>query len=147
MSQIFKTVKEAGDSFQRMNVKLGYVVIYVPDVKEALRFYQLAFGVAQRFLHESGEYGELETGSTALAFANETTTPTSAEFEPNRTNRKAAAAEVAFVVKDVDAAYARALSAGAATVLAPTTKPWGQVVSYVRDLNGFLVAICSEVVS
>jgi hypothetical protein len=25
----------------------------------------------------------------------------------------------------------------------PTVKPWGQTVSYVRDLDGFLVEICS----
>lgn len=26
----------------------------------------------------------------------------------------------------------------------PTKKPWGQVVSYVRDCNGLLVEICSS---
>ena len=25
----------------------------------------------------------------------------------------------------------------------PHAKPWGQVVAYVRDLNGFLVELCS----
>jgi lactoylglutathione lyase len=26
----------------------------------------------------------------------------------------------------------------------PETTPWGQIVGYVRDLNGFLVEISSE---
>jgi lactoylglutathione lyase len=41
--------------------------------------------------------------------------------------------------------FARAPAAGAISYVGPTTKPWGQVVSYVRDLNGCLVEICSEV--
>ena len=38
-----------------------------------------------------------------------------------------------------------ALAAGATAVRAPAKKPWGQIVSYVRDNNGFLVEICSPV--
>jgi lactoylglutathione lyase len=41
----------------------------VPDVPVTLKFYEAAFGLTTRFLHESGENGELETGSTALAFS------------------------------------------------------------------------------
>ena len=50
-------------------MKLGYTILYVPDVSQSLAFYEQAFGLAQRFLHESGAYGELETGATVLAFA------------------------------------------------------------------------------
>jgi catechol 2,3-dioxygenase-like lactoylglutathione lyase family enzyme len=126
-------------------IRLGYVIIYVPDVTAALDFYERAFGVAQRFLHESGQYGELETGTTTLAFAEEQLTGTCHLFEPNRVERKAAGAEVAFVVPDVNAAFKRAVDAGATPAVEPTKKPWGQTVSYVRDLNGFLVEVCSEV--
>lgn len=124
--------------------KLGYVILYVPDVKLAMRFYQRAFGLGERFTHESGQYGELETGATALAFVDETFTATRGLFAPNRAERKAAGAEVAFVVADVPAAFERALAAGATQAFQPSEKPWGQVVSYVRDLNGFLVELCSE---
>ena len=126
-------------------IRLGYVIVYVPDVTAALRFYERAFGVTRRFLHESGDYGELETGATALAFAGETAAATCHAFEPNRAERRAAGAEVAFVVPDVKAAFARAIEAGATAVVEPTEKPWGQTISYVRDLNGFLVELCSEV--
>ena len=125
--------------------KLGYVIIYVPDVAGAVSFYERAFGVEQRFIHESGTYAEMETGPTALAFADEVATTNHGSFEQNRPNRKAAGAEVAFVVADVRAAFAQAISNGAVVVTEPVDKPWGQTISYVRDLNGFLVEICSAV--
>lgn len=126
-------------------LKFGYVIIYVPDVKQALAFYEKAFGLGVRFLHESGDYGELETGTTALAFAQEERTATCHAFEVNRASKPAPGAEVAFVVKDVAAAFKRAVEAGATCVVEPAQKPWGQLVSYVRDPNGFLVELCSEI--
>ncbi|MBK6922887.1 MAG: VOC family protein [Deltaproteobacteria bacterium] len=125
--------------------KLGYVIVYVPDVGATLEFYERAFGVERRFLHESGQYGELATGSTALAFADEDLTTTGHVFERNRPAAKAAGAEVAFVVDDVAAAFARAVAAGASAMAQPSEKPWGQTLAYVRDLNGFLVELCTEV--
>jgi catechol 2,3-dioxygenase-like lactoylglutathione lyase family enzyme len=50
-------------------MRYGYTIIYVPDVAAALAFYEQAFGLVRRFLHESGQYGELETGATVLAFS------------------------------------------------------------------------------
>ena len=51
-------------------MKFGYTIVYVTSVADTLDFYQAAFGFKTRFLHESGEYGELDTGDTALAFAS-----------------------------------------------------------------------------
>jgi len=39
----------------------------------------------------------------------------------------------------------KATSFGAVIVSEPKKKPWGQVVAYVRDLDGFLIEICTEV--
>ena len=50
-------------------MKLGYTIVYVPDVEASLRFFSTAFGFSVKFLHESGTYGELATGETTLAFA------------------------------------------------------------------------------
>ena len=86
----------------------------------------------------------METGATALAFANESLVCTT-DFVPNRPNERPAGAEVAFVTDDVPAAYAKAVAAGATPVQPPAAKPWGQVVSYVRDLNGVLVQLCTAV--
>jgi uncharacterized glyoxalase superfamily protein PhnB len=64
---------------------------------------------------------------------------------PNRLNSTSAGIELAFVTEDVPASYTRAIEAGATAVTEPKLMPWGQTVSYVRDLNGVLVEICSPV--
>ena len=51
-------------------MKFGYTIVYVPSVTQALAFYKEAFGFETRFLHDSGQYGELATGATVLAFAS-----------------------------------------------------------------------------
>lgn len=123
--------------------RLGYLIVYVPQVEASLVFYERAFGLSRRFLHESGTYGELETGSTALAFAGETDTPTAGQFALNRRTASAAGVEVGLVVSDVQAAFDKAIAAGATGVVTPVVKPWGQTVAYVRDLDGLLVELCT----
>jgi len=51
-------------------MKYGYTIMYVTDVAASLAFFEKAFGFVHRFLHESGDFGELETGETALAFCS-----------------------------------------------------------------------------
>jgi lactoylglutathione lyase len=53
--------------------------------------------------------------------------------------------EIALVTPSVEQAHAKALAAGATELKEPATKPWGQVVSYVRCPDGTLVEICSPV--
>ncbi|WP_008309441.1 VOC family protein [Leptolyngbya sp. PCC 6406] len=50
----------------------AYTIIYVADVNAATRFYGEAFGIATRFVHDGGDYAELDTGETTLAFASHT---------------------------------------------------------------------------
>lgn len=127
-------------------LQLGYVIIYVPDTLKAVEFYERAFGLERRFVHESGSYAEIETGETALAFADEDATSTCHSFQVNRADGKlAAGAEVAFVTEDVLAAFSKAVEEGATALVPPAEKPWGQTVAYVRDLNGFLVELCSPI--
>ncbi|BEP71171.1 MULTISPECIES: VOC family protein [unclassified Variovorax] len=128
-------------------MKLGYTIVYVPDVAQSLKFFAQAFGLPTRFLHESGTYGELETGETTLAFAAH------ALGDSNFPGGHVAASESAqplgmelgLVTPDVPAAHSRALAAGATQLSAPVTKPWGQVVSYVRCPDGTLVELCSPI--
>jgi lactoylglutathione lyase len=129
-------------------MKLGYVILYVPDVAKSVAFYEKAFGLARRFIHESGQYAEMDTGATALAFAGEDMVSTTCNgFRRNRLEDEAAGVEVALVTDNVAQSFARAVEAGALPVVHPIEKPWGQVISYVRDSNGLLVEICSEVAS
>lgn len=128
-------------------MKFGYTIIYVPDVVASLEFFTRAFGIERRFLHESGTYGELETGQTALAFAahelGEMNFP-AGHIEAHR-SIKPLGIEIALVTSDVPAAHRRAVAAGASELSAPALKPWGQTVSYVRCPDGTLVELCTPI--
>lgn len=126
-------------------MKFGYTIVYVPSVVDALRFYQDAFGFETRFLHATGEYGELETGATVLAFASHAMGYLNLGGAYQKADPAAAplGVELAFVTEDVVAAYAKAVAAGAIAVKPPVEKPWGQVVAYVRATEGSLIELCS----
>jgi len=128
-------------------MKLGYTIVYVPHVAESLAFFESAFGLSRRFLHESGDYGELETGETTLAFASHELGHANfpAGFVAASESSKPLGVEIALVTLSVVEAYAKALAAVATELQAPETKPWGQVVSYVRCPDGNLIEICSPV--
>ena len=125
-------------------MKFRYTILYVNDVKSTLEFYAKAFGIEQKMLHESGEYGEADTGSTILAFSS---------FElmnklgksPRHANASAPSFEIALETDDVAAGVKRAVAAGAKLVQSPKEMPWGQMVAYVSDPNGFLVEICTPI--
>lgn len=128
-------------------MKLGYVILYVDNVGATVEFYERAFDLKRRMLDDEQNYGELETGGTRLAFAARAfvSQMLPVDLAQLGSGEAAAPVELGFVATDVAAAFKRAVAAGAAQVKPPETKPWGQTVGYVRDLNGFLVEICSEV--
>lgn len=128
-------------------MKLAWTILYVKDVGRAVDFYERAFGLSRKFVHPSGAYAELDTGATALAFVSQEQARESlkGDFVASDPKARPLGFEVAFVTSDVKAAYELAVAAGATPVLPPTAKPWGQIVSYVRDLDGVLVEVASPV--
>ena len=128
-------------------MKFGYTIVYVPDVAQSLQFFEQAFGFQRKFLHESGTYGELLTGDTTLSFAAHELA--ASNFPQGHVaaseSAKPLGMELGFVTDDVKAAHDRAVAAGAAELTPPTSKPWGQVVSYVRCPDGTLVELCSPI--
>jgi lactoylglutathione lyase len=128
-------------------MKFGYTIIYVPDVSASLGFFEKAFGFSRRFLYESGDYGELETGETTLAFASYELGMMNlpSGFIAANTSVQPLGVEVALVTTSVAEDHAQAIALGAAEVKAPESKPWGQIVSYVRCPDGTLVELCSPV--
>lgn len=126
-------------------MKLGWIIHYVPDVAVTLAFYEAAFGCTRGMVSEGAEFGTLQTGETTLAFCAESFLAADGffEFSPMRPSAKLAPSEIAFVTPDVAGAYAKAVAAGAVSLMPPKEKPWGQIVAYVRDINGFQVEICS----
>ncbi len=126
-------------------MRFGYTIIYTDDVTKSVEFFENAFGLKRRFIHESG-YGELETGSTALAFASHDLGKSNLPNGYIKANEsKPLGIEIALVTEDVEQAYAKAVNAGATSIKEPSAKPWGQIVAYVRCPDGTLVEICSPV--
>lgn len=127
-------------------MKFRYALVYVQDVAAALRFYEAAFGLKTRFLAEGGQYGELEVdGPVSLGFVGNAQASSNLPdgFAANDPKARPGGFEIGLVTDDVQAAFAKAVKAGAQPAASPATKPWGQVVAYVRDRDGVLVELCS----
>ena len=128
-------------------MKLAYTIVYVSDVAASLAFFEQAFGLSRRFLHESGGYGELETGATTLAFADHATARGNLghDYVAADASLQPLGIEIGLVTPDVAAACRQAVQAGATLLAPPATKPWGQTVAYVRCPDGTLVELCTQV--
>ena len=121
-----------------------YTILYVDDVKASMDFYTEAFGFEQRFIHEGGDYGELVTGETKLAFSSVALMQQLGKT-PRTPDASQPTFELAFESDDVATDLARAIAAGATLVQDAREEPWGQTTSYVTDPNGYLIEICSVV--
>jgi len=128
-------------------MKFGYTIVYVSDVAASLTFFEQAFGLRRKFLHESGTYGELATGETTLSFAahelGDMNFP-GGHVQADRSTQPLGF-EIALVTAEVASAHARAIHCGAVELAKPTVKPWGQTVSYVRCPDGVLVELCTPI--
>ena len=128
-------------------MKFCYTIIYVEDVKAATVFYNEAFSIETKFIHESGDYAELETGETTLAFAafslGESNFPSG--FTKLTDMEPPVGIEIALVTDDVESAVVNSIAAGATPISGPVTKPWGQTVAYVRAPDGTLIELCTPV--
>lgn len=124
-------------------VTLGGVILYTPDLEKKVAFYERAFGFEVASRAPGGVYVQFN-GAVPLAFVTEDFVKTMLpDVRPSRPNEAPAAVELMLVFADVNTAHERAVKAGAVSVMAPVTKPWGQVVAYVRDIDGALVELCT----
>ncbi|MNE74816.1 Glyoxalase-like domain protein [compost metagenome] len=128
-------------------VKFGYTILYVENVEESISFYENAFGFSRKFITPDNDYGELITGETTLSFASKKLASQSLKdgFIESSLEDKPFAIEIGFITDNVPEVLQKATSFGAVIVSEPVEKPWGQIVAYARDLNGFLIEICTEV--
>ena len=128
-------------------MKYKYTIIYVSSVEETLEFYKQAFGFDVKFIHESKAYGELETGETVLAFASHEMGNMNLEgnYSKANINKKPFGIELAFETEDVLTAFEKAVSVGAIALKEPEEKPWGQVVGYIRTVDGSIIELCSPI--
>lgn len=128
-------------------MKFGYTIIYVDDVLEAVEFYERAFGIEREFVDEGGDFAQMATGDTKLAFASHALGATAVPvaytaFDPCQ---PPAGIELTLVSENVAVSFVTAVTAGAVALVEPHETEWGQTVSYVRDHVGTLVGIVSRV--
>ena len=120
-----------------------HITIYVKDIQQSLAFYKEAFGLETRFVHESGQYAELETGAVRIGLASENIAEMTlnGQYRPNSLADLPGGFVISLTAEDVPAAFAQATAAGATAVVEPFTQPWGQEIAYVRDIDGVLVEL------
>lgn len=127
-------------------MEFGYTILYVQDVLKTVDFYKRAFDFEVKFVHESNQYAEMASGPTTLAFISEDFASMHIpKFIASRPKNEPLGFEIALVTDNIEVAFKRALEAGAEKILDPEQKPWGQIISYVRDINGILVEICTKI--
>ncbi|MEO0338261.1 MAG: VOC family protein [Bacteroidota bacterium] len=128
-------------------MKFAYTILYVEDVEKTMQFYGDAFGFQKKFSTPEGDYGELISGETTIAFASKTLAQSNldAELLFSKSSKQPFGIELAFTTENIEEDYAKAIEAGAIELAPIVTKPWGQKVAYVQDINGFLIEICTPI--
>lgn len=83
-------------------------------------------------------------GETTLSFASLTLANSNFKdgFAESSLTNKPFGIEIGFTTDNVEETVKTAENAGGTILEQPKTKPWGQVVAYIRDLDGFLIEIC-----
>lgn len=128
-------------------MKYAYTILYVEDVEKTISFYENAFGFLKKFITPEHDYGELLSGETTIAFASNSLGNSNLKkgFKQLSINEKPSGIEMAFTSENIETDFKNAIAAGAIVYESITQKPWGQKVGYLRDLNGFLIEICTPI--
>ncbi|WP_314244768.1 VOC family protein [Empedobacter tilapiae] len=128
-------------------VKLGYTILYVSDVEKSIEFYEKAFGFNRKFITPENDYGELSTGETTISFVSKDLANSNLKngFIESSQLEKPFGIELALITDDVQKVIDRAIELGALVAEEAIQKPWGQTVSYIRDIDGFLLEICTPI--
>jgi uncharacterized glyoxalase superfamily protein PhnB len=128
-------------------IKFAYTILYVKDVEKTIIFYEKAFGFERKFITPDNSYGELLVGETTLSFACVTLASSNLKdgFTESSLTNKPFGIEIGFTTENVEETVKSAINAGGTILENPKTKPWGQVVAYVRDIDGFLIEVCTPI--
>jgi len=128
-------------------MKYAYSILYVDDVSATIDFYEKAFGFSRKFITPENDYGELLTGETTIAFASIDLGNSNFKngFEKSTLLEKPFGIEFAFTTDNIEEDFQNAINAGATVYESLAQKPWGQAVGYLRDINGFLIEVCTPI--
>ena len=130
-------------------IQYAYTILYVEDVSKTIDFYHNAFGFKKKFLTPEKDYGEVNSGATTLAFANIELGNSNFKngFQKSNIKEIPFGIELAFATPNVEGIMENAIKNGATLLAKTVTKPWGQKVGYLRDINGFIIEICTPIPS
>ncbi len=126
-------------------MKFAYTILYVENVSKTIDFYEQAFGFTRKFVTPENDYGELISGETTLAFASIElgTLNFKKGFEKSDISNKPFGIELAFTTESIEEDFQKAIKSGAIEYESLTEKSWGQKVGYVKDINGFIIELCT----
>lgn len=125
-------------------MQLKYVILYVDSPRDSIDFFCKAFDLQPGMITPEGDFGEVDTGATTLAFSS-LKLMTALGKNPSVSNSKNPCFEVAFTTDDVKGKLTQALNAGAELVQDVKQEAWGQTTAYVSSPDGCLVEICTPV--
>jgi lactoylglutathione lyase len=128
-------------------VKFGYTILYVNDVSKSVEFYENSFGFSRKFITPENDYAELLSGETTISFASKTLANSNLKngFIESNLDQNPFAIEIGLVTDNVPETVINAQKFGAVVLEEPKEKPWGQTVAYIRDIDGFLIEICTPI--
>lgn len=128
-------------------IKFKYVILYVEDVEKSMNFYQNTFDTPIKFITPQKDYGELITGDTSLSFASVNLASSNIKkgFLSSQSQEKPFGIELGFTTDEVEKLLEKAVKNGAVLYEDMAVKPWGQKVAYIKDLDNYLVEICTEI--
>ena len=108
----------------------------VSDAAKAIDFYKRAFGAKERVVMPMPDgkvmHAELELGDSVVMLSDPF--PQSSSKSPNEAGTTTMS--IMFYTEDVDAAYKKAVDAGAASEQEPEDMFWGDRFARVKDLDG-----------
>ncbi|MGB0981746.1 MAG: VOC family protein [Winogradskyella sp.] len=128
-------------------MKYAYTILYVEDVEKTIAFYKKAFGFQKKCITPEADYGELISGETTIAFASNNLGHSNFKkgFQKLSLSNIPTGVEMAFTTQTIETDFKKAIACGAVEYEPITQKPWGQKVGYLRDVNGFLIEICTPI--
>jgi lactoylglutathione lyase len=120
-------------------------IFAVADVARAAQFYETVFGARRRV--DVGIYVELDMpdGPGVGIYLRDGFARNTGHAVTPPTAGATTSTELYFRVADVDATVARALAAGAELLSPAAARPWGEVVAYVADPDGNVLAFARPV--
>jgi PhnB protein len=133
------TIKAIPEGFHSVT---PYLTVH--DAAEAIRFYERAFGATEMMRLPMGDkigHAEIKVGDSIVMLSDEW--PDMGKLSPR--TRGGATAGLMVYLEDVDAAYARALEAGASAEQPLTDQFWGDRSGSVTDPFGHTWMLATHV--